>query len=90
MKTTMTLKTSLAFALMAVMALVATAHEVEGPDVAFHTGNPLCEHLGDGRSEGGLAVVNVADGADVDMGLATSGCRRQWMKQLARVNSVNV
>ena len=33
MKTTMTLKTSLAFALMAVMALVATAHEGEGPDV---------------------------------------------------------
>ena len=29
----------------------------------------LRQHLGDGGGEGGLAVVDVADGADVDVGL---------------------
>ena len=43
----------------------------------------LSQHLGDGGSEGGLAVIDVADGANVEMGLgafirakATARCRQ--------------
>ena len=33
-----------------------------------------CKHLGDGCGQSGLAVVNVADGADVDMGFVPFEC----------------
>ena len=40
---------------------------VEGLHLVGVTGDALGEHLGNGGGEGGLTVVNVADGTDVDM-----------------------
>ncbi len=42
---------------------------VEGTD--FGAAEAFVEHLGDGGRQGGFAVVDVADGADVDVGLGS-------------------
>ena len=47
---------------------------VEGLHLVGVTGYTLCEYLGDGGGEGGLTVVNVADGTDVDMRFGSLEC----------------
>src|SRR5204862_5348255 len=44
---------------------------IDGVETAeFDFGVVLCEHFGDGRGQGGLAVVDVADRADIHVRLA--------------------
>ena len=47
---------------------------VEGLHLVGVTGDALGEHLGNGGGEGGLTVVNVADGTDVDMRFGSLEC----------------
>ena len=47
---------------------------VEGLHLVRVTGDALGEHFGNGGGEGGLTVVNVADGTDVDMRFGSLEC----------------